>query len=78
MKKPTRIFGSPAFQLLAFCLSLVLFSWPFLAPETARFESVFFFLLAAWVLIILVLVLLSRFPGSDGEEDDPAGRGTHE
>jgi uncharacterized membrane protein len=61
MKRLKSLLKQTEFHTLIFCLSLVLFSWPFLASSVMLLpERLFIYLFLLWVLLILVLFLMSR------------------
>ena len=65
-----RVVGTPAFAVLVFIVSLVVFHWPYLAEETHwtptyRFITMF----AGWALVIGLIYLFSLFLPSSGSED---------
>ncbi len=69
------IFRRPAFQWVLFLLGLVLFYWPFLAYGDQWPQPLaYYYLLAAWALMVLLLYLLSRALGPRLPRDRPPGQ----
>lgn len=68
-----RVVGTPAFAVLVFVISLVLFHWPYLAEED-RWTPVHLFttMFAGWAVVIALVFLLSLFlPPSSSEDHKP-------
>ena len=65
-----RVVGTPAFAVLVFIVSLVVFHWPYLAEET-RWTPAYRFLtmFGGWALVIGLIYLFSLFLPSSGSED---------
>lgn len=65
-----RVVGTPAFAVLVFLISLVLFHWPYLAEEDRWTPAhLFITMFAGWTVVIALVFLLSLFLPSSGSED---------
>ena len=61
MKRLKSLLKQTEFHILILCLSLILFSWPFLASSIMLLpERLFTYFFLVWGLIIFVLFLMSR------------------
>ncbi len=77
MKKWIAIHQRGDFFLFVFHVCLILFIWPFLAPNLLhRPGSLFAYLFLAWAVVILALYLISRLgaPAAGRKEDMEARR----
>ncbi|MBU2516155.1 MAG: hypothetical protein KKB57_01110 [Proteobacteria bacterium] len=72
-----RVVGTPAFAVLVFVISLVLFHWPYLAEEERWTPShLFTTMFAGWAVAIGLVLLLSIFlPPSNPEDPKPPTSG---
>ncbi len=61
MKRIGALFARHEFQVLVFCLSLVLFSWPLVSSsDLDRITSMFVYLFVGWTVIIFLQFLISK------------------
>jgi glycopeptide antibiotics resistance protein len=72
-----RVVGTPAFAVLVFVISLVLFHWPYLAEEERWTAShLFITMFAGWAVVIGLVFLFSLFlPASSSEDKKPPSNG---
>lgn len=72
-----RVVGTPAFAVLVFVISLVLFHWPYLAEEDRWTAShLFTTMFASWAVVIGLVLLQSIFlPPSNPEGPKPPPSG---
>ncbi len=73
MKRIGALFARHEFQVLVFCLSLVLFSWPLVSSsDLDRISSIFVYLFVGWTVIIFLQFLISKVltPSSSKRTDD--------
>ncbi len=74
MKRIGALFARHEFQVLVFCLSLVLFSWPLVfSSDLDRINSMFVYLFVGWTVIIFLQFLISKVltpPSSSKQTDD--------
>ncbi len=65
-----QVVGTPAFAVLVFVISLVLFHWPYLAEEDRWTPAhLFTTMLASWAVVIALVFLHSLFLPSSGSEN---------
>lgn len=65
-----RVVGTPAFAVLVFVISLVLFHWPYLAEEDRWTPAhLFITMFAGWTVVIALVFLLSLFLPSSGSKN---------
>ncbi|MCF8040546.1 MAG: hypothetical protein K9K65_04535 [Desulfarculaceae bacterium] len=65
-----RVVGTPAFAVLVFLISLVVFHWPYLAEEDRWTPAhLFITMFTGWAVVIALVFLLSLFLPSSGSED---------
>ena len=73
MKRIGALFARHEFQVLVFCLSLVLFSWPLVSSsDLDRINSMFVYLFVGWTVIIFLQFLISKVltPSSSSKQTD--------
>jgi hypothetical protein len=73
MKRIGDLFARHEFQVLVFCLSLVLFSWPLVSSsDLDRITSMFVYLFVGWTVIIFLQFLISKVltPSSSSKQTD--------
>jgi hypothetical protein len=73
MKRIGALFARHEFQVLVFCLSLVLFSWPLVSSsDLDRISSMFVYLFVGWTVIIFLQFLISKVltPSSSSKQTD--------
>lgn len=73
MKRIGALFARYEFQVLVFCLSLVLFSWPLVSSsDLDRITSMFVYLFVGWTVIIFLQFLISKVltPSSSSKQTD--------
>ena len=73
MKRIGALFDRHEFQVLVFCLSLVLFSWPLVSSsDLDRITSMFVYLFVGWTVIIFLQFLISKVltPSSSSKQTD--------
>ena len=73
MKRIGALFARHEFQVLVFCLSLVLFSWPLVSSsDLDRINSMFVYLLVGWTVIVFLQFLISKVltPSSSSKQTD--------
>jgi hypothetical protein len=73
MKRIGALFARHEFQVLVFCLSLVLFSWPLVSSsDLDRITSMFVYLFVGWTVIIFLQFLISKVltPSSSSKQTD--------
>ncbi len=77
MKRSQRVWGSSAFAVLVFVISLVVFHWPFLADDghwTPR--QLYLTMFAVWAAVIFLVFLFSWFlPPSSADDEDSTDSG---
>ena len=65
-----RVVGTPAFAVLVFVISLVLFHWPYLAEEDRWTPAhLFITMFAGWAVVIALVFLFSLFLPPSGSKD---------
>jgi hypothetical protein len=70
VKRFKRLLRQPATHVLLFCLSLVFLSWPFIGVcYLVEADTMFIYLMAIWMVIILFLFWISR-SSADATEDN--------
>jgi len=73
MKRIGVLFARHEFQVVVFCLSLVLFSWPLVSSsDLDRINSMFVYLFVGWTVIIFLQFLISKVltPSSSSKQSD--------
>ena len=73
MKRIGALFARHEFQVLVFCLSLVLFSWPLVSSsDLDRINSMFVYLFVGWTVIVFLQFLISKVltPSSSSKQTD--------
>jgi hypothetical protein len=73
MKRIGALFARHEFQVIVFCLSLVLFSWPLVSSsDLDRINSMFVYLFVGWTVIIFLQFLISKVltPSSSSKQTD--------
>ena len=73
MKRIGALFARHEFQVLVFCLSLVLFSWPLVSSsDLGRINSMFVYLFVGWTVIIFLQFVISKVltPSSSSKQTD--------
>lgn len=75
MKMLAKVFRSPASQVLVFLFCLAVFTYPVLLTASGGSAALFYFLFAAWILVILILRLMSRPVKVEDEAPNSHDRG---
>ena len=71
MQRLRQLLGQREFQVIAFCVSLLLFSWPLVSwSDLQHIDRAFFYLFTCWTLVILLQFLISRCVDSSENSDD--------
>lgn len=77
MRRVRGLFRQPEFQILLFCILLVLANWPFLAIAGGNgLMSTFLYVYGLWMVLILTLFLTQKsIRGKESDQDGEGRRG---
>ncbi len=71
MERLRKLFKQTGFHIFLFFLSLILFGWPLVHfSNVKRLEVMFYYLFAAWALVIVLLFVVSRGLSESAETEE--------